>query len=183
MKTPSPEDANALLNPLGMKIGEWNEVSDIDPGSPAPWTSDQAPRDSIAQYVLVQHLTGWLSGDRWMLIQIDNSTNPSPDEVLLFERLLVGSIGEMEIANQRTFIVELSKNDDDNRQAAFVISMVMFVALLFEWHIHLVSSGCRKRQRLALQDGVVYLFDDKQHLPDARQMLENLKSHPLSLPR
>lgn len=183
MKVLSRQDADVLLSPLGVKIGHWNELSVIAPDSQIAMTSLKAPTVAIELYVASLWLTDWLPKGKWKLIQIDNSTSPSKDESLLFERLMNSSMREWDVATQRTFLFDIDEDIATRQRVDIVISSVIFLALMFEWHIHLVSDGGAQGQRLALQDGVIYCFGNEENISAAKAVVEHLRLHPLATPQ
>jgi len=64
-----------------------------------------------------------------------------------------------DVGTQRTFMFNVEDTDDGN-QAVFKtrLSMLIFIALAFEWHVHFACDTGAVGQRLALLDGVAYLF-------------------------
>ncbi len=183
MKLLSRPDADTLLSPLGLKIGEWNELSEIAPDSQPRVQTLVAPKVARDLYVASLWLTDWLPKGKWKLIQIDNSTSPSDDESFLFEQLINIPTRRWDVASQKTFKFELDENCETGQRVDVVISSVIFFALMFEWHIHLVSDGCLDGQRLALQDGDIYCFGSEESILAAKAIGERLSLHPSSTPK
>lgn len=183
MKILSRPEADTLLAPLGLKIGEWNELSAIASDSQPRTLTLAAPKVARDLYVASLWLTDWLPKGKWRLIQVDNSTSPSRDESLLFEQLINIPTRRWDVASQKTFKFELDENVEVGQRVDVVISSVIFFALMFEWHIHIASDGCLDGQRLALQDGDIYCFGNEESILAAKTIGERLRSHPSSTPK
>ncbi|HOE41652.1 MAG TPA: hypothetical protein PLB25_08500 [Rhodoferax sp.] len=162
--------AEQLLLTLDLKIGDWNELTVRSP-SKATHRSFAAPTSALELYVAAHRLASWISSGSWTLLQIDNSTSPMDDEVAVFENLVLKGQHSWDIAAQHTFLL-----DGSARQSTLVL--LIYFALLFTWHIHLVSEASSSGQRLALQDGVVYFFGDASTTAAADELIASLISEP-----
>lgn len=171
MRAISVKRAKEMLGPLGLSIGAWNELTDIQHASEN--FMYQPPRLANELYVFCHDLAQWLSSEDWTLIQIDNSTSPLEDEIKIMESIFAMSISEKTDANI-SFIVD--GNDIHSK-----LTMLVFLIIIFEWHVYLVSSSSKNGKRLGLQDGVAYFFGSSRQLKDARSITEKFKSNPLAL--
>lgn len=183
MKILSRSEVDTILAPLGMKIGQWNELSAIESDSQTAWIRQKAPTVANELYVASLWLMDWLPQGNWKLIQIDNSTSPSRDESLLFQRLMNSSMKEWDVATQRTFVFDFDDDIATRQRFDIVISSVIFLALMSQWHIHIVSSGCSRGQRLALQDGDIYFYGNEESISAAKAVVEQTQLHPLTTPQ
>ena len=165
--------AEQLLQTLGLKIGDWNELSDLSP-SKTPHRAFAAPTNALELYVAAHRLASWIGSGSWTLLQIDNSTSPMDDEVAVFENLVLKGRHSWDVAAQHTFLLGGS-----SRQSTLVL--LIYFALLFTWHVHLVSEASSSGQRLALQDGVTYLFGDASTIATADALIASLTSEPRAL--
>lgn len=164
-----------LLSPMGLKIGNWNELTRVA-GAESYKTYRPSP-DALELYAFAQRLLTWLSPIGWTLFQIDNSTSPADDEVNIFERLVLAE-RKWDIDNQRSFIF------DDTPEKKLLgdrtaLVLVTFFSLLFEWHVHLVCENSRERKRIALQDGIVHFFGDKDAIDGAVLLIQQSMKTPL----
>jgi hypothetical protein len=153
-------EASELLATLGLTIGGWNELVEITKKK-AVNRRCTAPKEARALYLFSQQLLEWLSSKTsdWVLLQIDNSTSPLPDEVTVFELLVWGAADHWDVATQRTFVIEMAADRDAD--VATRLRMLIFISLMFEWHIHLTCQRSVDGRRLGLLDGVAYLFGDE----------------------
>lgn len=183
MKILSHPEADEILAPLDIKIGKWNELSDTVFNRQNTSVILKAPKAAIEIYVIALWLTDWLPKGKWKLIQIDNSTSPSRDESLLFGQLMSLPMGEWDIATQKTFLLDLNDDIAARQQLDMVIVSVIFFALMFQWHIHIVSDGGARGQRLAIQDGFAYFFGNDENISAAKTLVEQVFLHPVNTPK
>lgn len=176
-------DADNILAPLGIKIGEWNELLEITSASEISMRALKPPTAAINLYVVSLWLTDWLPIGNWKLLQIDNSTSLSNDESLLFQQLLDSLKQGGDVTSERTFQFVVGEKGATRQRIDVLISSIIFFALMFEWHIHIVADGGAQGQRLALLDGIIYFFGDKESISIAESLEEHLKSHPLATPQ
>lgn len=169
MQTISTEKAREILSPLGLGIGAWNEVIDLQVLSEN--FMYQPPRLANELYVFCRILVQWISFQDWILIQIDNSTSPLEDEVDIMENIFAMSVSDKADANT-SFVMDGSDSHSK-------LAMLMFFAIIFEWHVHIVSASSKDGKRLGLQDGVVYFFGSSYQMKDARAAVAKFESSPL----
>lgn len=183
MRVLSQIEADELLRPLRLKIGEWNELKKL--------TSDDVPhevhhpsRDARELYVLAGYVLDWLAPEGWILLQIDNSTWPSDDETGVFERLAFAAEQRWDIDTQRSFLFGDASEDESGIDRHQLILLIFF-SLMFQWHVYLTCENAGPGQRLGLQDGVVYFIGDSKLVDTADAMLRRLAEDPqqLSQPR
>lgn len=165
--------ADQLLLPLGVEIGGWNELRDLPP-SETTHRAYSPPSDALGLYVAAHRLANWINLGSWTLLQIDNSTSPTGDEVAIFEKLILNEQQPWNIAAQHTFLL-----DGDARKSTLVL--LIYFALLFAWHIHLASETSLRGQRLALQDGVAYFFGNAATIRSADELITSLAGEPRAL--
>lgn len=183
MKVLSRHEADVILAPIAIKIGQWNELTDIASDKQTAYVSLKAPKVAIELYVASLWLVDWLPKGKWKLVQIDNSTSPGRDESLLFGRLMNSPIGEWDVAMQRTFLLEFDDDMASRQKVDIVIAGVVFFALMFQWHIHVVSDGGSSGQRLSIQDGFIYCFGNEENITVANSLFEQVRLNPLATPR
>lgn len=132
-----------------------------------------APTDAVELYVAAHRLASWVCSGSWTLLQVDNSTLPTDDEGSVFESLVLKG-GTWNVPSQHTFLL-----DGKTRRSTLVL--LIHFALLFTWHIHLVSEASFGGQRLALQDGVAYFFGDPSATAKADDLIASLNEEPRTL--
>jgi hypothetical protein len=169
--------ASKLLVTQSFRIGRWGELvaaADVDSISMSP------PEEALPLYVLCTHLCEWILSGNWTVLQFDNSTFPSADEVAVFERLLLR--GERwNPLEERSFVLKGGDAEDPSRKTTLVL--LIYASLMFCWHVHVVSERSALGKRLALMDGVVHFFGDRNALQEAQQLLHAVASQPLAMPR
>jgi hypothetical protein len=87
MRILTTHEADQLLFCKGMRIGKWNELTDISTDS-MRYVAYQPPTNALELYVVAKQLLDWIALGGWVLLQIDNSTAPAPDEIKIFEKLV-----------------------------------------------------------------------------------------------
>ncbi len=167
MKLLPRSDANELLATVGLRLGNWNEVVGKSQSPIDKWAC-YAPTDAKALYEFVDKVLSWLVSQEdlseWLLLQIDNSTSPLTDQQLLFEYLAFRSQKNWDVGTERAFLFENSSGTSRTK-----IALLIYLFLLFEWHVHLVPRNSPQERRLSLQDGVVYFLGKRESVDIARQ--------------
>lgn len=179
MQMLSHAKADQLLMPLGMKIGGWNELTSVHSGA-VTHRAYSPPSNALELYVVAYRLSAWIVSGEWTLLQVDNSTSPTDDELRVFEKLVLAGQQEWRIGNQRTFLFEGSSDSESQSLKTTVVLLIHF-ALLFGWHVHLASEASLHGHRLALQDGVVYFFGDAQAIETADSLVKSMAADPQNL--
>jgi hypothetical protein len=164
------QHAEKLLEALGLRIGGWNELCALYPDS-ISHKAYSPPAEALELYVVAHRLALYVTSDAWILLQIDNSTCPSADEVTIFEKLAFGGHQPWDIARQHTFLLE-------GRERSSTLVLLIYFALLFGWHIHLTSASLSAGQWLGLQDGTAYFFGDATALRAAEDLIAQLLVEP-----
>lgn len=162
--------ANKLLETLGLRIGGWNELCALHPES-ISHKAYSPPTEAIELYVVAHRLALYVGSDTWTILQIDNSTCPSDDEVAIFEKLVFGGQQPWDIARQHTFLLE-------SQERSSTLVLLIYFALLFGWHIHLTSASSSEGQWLGLQDGAAYFFGNAIALRTAEDLIAQLLTEP-----
>lgn len=162
-----------LLAPLGLGIGGWNELRALRPEA-APHKSYSPPTEAIELYVVADRLAQWVASGAWTLLQVDNSTSPTEDEIAVFEKIAFNGLSSWDVGKQHSLLVE-------GQGRCPTLVLLIYFALLFEWHVYLTSAASFAGQRLALQDGVVYFFGDAVALRSAEALIDELVAAPRQL--
>lgn len=164
MHAAAPKAINELLKQKNLTIGRWNEICDVT--LTASFNQIIAPppqsRESIS---FAKLLLDWIAGNSngWMLIQADNSMCLLDDDIHIFNQLVCSENPLQEINNKnRSFIIE--KADEA------LLTLIIYFALLFEWHIYLVSEHSQFGQRLGLLDGIVYLIGTQDKVTSFKEL-------------
>lgn len=174
MKILSKSEADQFLSAIDLRIGDWNEVMDISPGSIIR-KMFRPTREALPLYVLASTLLQWIGCDGRILLQIDNSTAPADDEAGIFERLMFSAESKWDIGRQKSFLF------DEVTSCRSSIVLIIFFSLVFEWHVYLVSDISSKGVRLALLDGFIYFFGDMKAIEDADVLVSKLAENPLQI--
>lgn len=169
MKVLSEMEANELLRPLELRIGEWNELADLS-SDRTPYVSHRPSRDADHLYELAHHLLDWISSDGWMLLQVDNSTAPLDDEYRVFEKLVFNDEQRWGVGVQRSFLFDDVRRNKRISERNTVLLLIYF-SLFFEWHVYLTSDSAGLGQRLGLQDGFAIFIADGQPLRAAEDLV------------
>ena len=185
MRSLTRQEADAYLLKIGMKVGDWNQIKDIDSfeRDTWQWINHQAPRDAGRLYNFAQHLAGWLPKGEWKLLQIDNSTLLDPVQQMLITTLLAGTGQAIDLGQNRSLLFEFRSDEESNAPGEFLICNLIFALLLFEGHCQLVSSASRPGQCLSLQDGFAYLYSKDIEGSGARKILQGFEQSPDGSPQ
>lgn len=179
MRILSTAEASELLLPLGLRIGNWNELADAFGAGIATHKAYAPPRDALQLYVAARRMLDWLPRGAWRFLQIDNSTFPTDDERETFEGLIAARDWQWDVGEHRSFLFEDARGAKSDQA---VLTLLIVFAIAFEWHVHLTSEGARDGQRLALQDGQVYFFGNTEIIASADVLIADMTSDPLRLP-
>jgi hypothetical protein len=185
MRSLTRQDADAYLLRIGMKVGDWNQIKDIDSSQNETWQwiNHQAPRDARQLYNFAQHLVGWLPKGEWKLLQIDNSTILDPVQLMLIAALLAGPGRTIDLGESRSFLFEFLSDEESNASRESLICNLIFALLLFEGHCQLVSSASKPGQCLSLQDGFAYFYSKEIEESGAREILQGFQKNPDGSPQ
>jgi hypothetical protein len=153
-----PAEASKILTARGLKIGNWNELAQVNPDGGAS-RQCVVPSEVRLLFSFCQDLLSWLSpqSSAWFLLQIDDSTAPLRSEMAAFQFLAMPG-NERWDGDQRTFMIEMGEKEGRNVGEKSRLTMLVFFALAFEWHIHLTCEKAVDGQWLGLLDGIAYLF-------------------------
>ncbi|WP_409525035.1 hypothetical protein [Nitrincola sp. MINF-07-Sa-05] len=174
MRVINQQLASQLLDPSGIRIGDWNELLCSLQLGGVLHRSYSPPAEALELYVAAHRLAQWVISGNWTLLQVDNSTSPTEDEIAVFEKLIFNGEQSWDVAEQRTFLLE-------GAERLSTLVLLIYFALLFTWHIHLASEASLEGRRLALQDGGAYFYGNDSTLQDADELIVSLTTAPLKL--
>ncbi|MES2740069.1 MAG: hypothetical protein V4754_19490 [Pseudomonadota bacterium] len=185
MRYLKPQDANKYLVHIGMHIGSWNQITDIDTkkNSEENWINYAAPSNATELFNFSQHVAGWLPKGEWKILQIDNSNNLDFVQIKFIENLLSSSDRTINLDTEKTFFFEFGKSINDNNNIDLLISNLIYAFLLFEGHAYFVSSSSCAGERLAIQDGYAYFSSKDKDACGAKNLLRNFSKKPLASPQ
>lgn len=155
----SIEEARRFASQQGFEIGQWNELK---PVFGVGINSVEPTTESQSLYSLAMRLCGWINSSDWVLIQLDNSTFPTEDETKVFERIALLE-KEWNPAIERTFYIAATDSSDQLGKDVTLTLMIYF-AIVFDWHIHIISGVTERGKKLALLDGVIHFFGSKESI-------------------
>lgn len=181
MKFIDSKEANKYLSSIGMQIGSWNQISDVD-CEVNKWINYLAPKNSSELLNFSYHMAGWLPKGDWKIFQIDNSTCLDAVQLSFVEGLLFGSAKGEKLNNNRTILFKFGIDENGNKENELLIANLIYVFSLFECHAYLVSSNSREGERLAVQDGFAYFSASEKNIHGAKALLENFSKKPLKFP-
>lgn len=185
MKCLSKDDANLQLRSIGMELGDWNKIVDVNRHRDQNdyFINYQAPRDALNLYCFSQHVAGWLPNGDWKIFQIDDSTSLKPDEEFLLTCLLCTPSNSLDFSNNRTFMFEFGSRKDFDVSADLSIANLIFAFLLFECHGYVVSSSSNGGEMLGIQDGFIYFLSRNGHISGAQELINEFEKNPISSPK
>lgn len=184
MKPLKLEEVNAYLTHLGMHIGKWNQIIEIEGQNSEPnWINRAAPEGAQELLNFAYHIADWLPKGDWKLCQIDDSTYLDSVQTRVIERLLFGSDRSKTLRDAESYLFEFGKNSRDDKDAELLLADLIYFFLLFECHVHFVSSNSLSGERLTIQDGFAYFYSREQEIERAKAILTAFEQQPLSAPR
>lgn len=169
MRFLSQKEAENFLRPIRLEIDCWNRLKySSDSGA---FTRQQwLPDGNQNQYVVSAHLAQWLSIKDWFFVQIDNSTSPIREEKYVFQKVIGGRYGHLDINSDRSILIKFEDNEPlDYRMASLML--VIYFALIYCWHVDIVSDAAQIGQRLRISDGVVYFYGAEQQIRFAQELI------------
>lgn len=187
MKCISTQQANEFLNSIGMTIGDWSQIADLQETNlnKSSWINCPAPKTDLLNFS--HHVAGWLPKGSWKIFQIDNSSGwMDPVQLSLFAGLLFGAdkISEYNQTQNRTFLFEFGKNKDSDSNDELLLANLIYIFLLFESHGYIVSSNSYSGQSLGIQDGYVYFSSREQKdISNAETLLGSFARNPKTRPQ
>lgn len=184
MKILSRLEADLYLGEIGLRVGDWNQISaiDVDSSKSIKWIKHQAPQNAKELFNFSNHIAAWVPTGKWKVFQIDNSGTLDVIQTLLIDRLLFGSESKFTITGHNTFLFEFGDDQVENERNEILIANIIAFFLLFESHGYLVSSDVSSHRRIGVQDGFVYLFCDEFDIASAEFLLKKIGSDRLIPP-
>ena len=184
MKILSRLDADLYLGEIGLRVGDWNQLSAIsaDSSKSIKWIKHQAPKNAKELFNFSNHIAAWVPTGKWKIFQIDNSGTLDVIQTLLIDRLLFGSESKFTITGHNTFLFEFGDDQEENERNEILIASTIAFFLLFESHGYLVSSDGSSNRRIGVQDGFAYLFCDEFAIGNAESLLKKIDSDRLTPP-
>ncbi|MFD2234610.1 hypothetical protein [Phaeospirillum tilakii] len=173
----SREKAESLLISVGLRIGGWNQLAEMD-GVLSRHIQFHPGRGQSELYVLARHLSKWVARNGWVLIHFDNSTLPLDVEIDTVSFIFLAPGERWDITRQRIILVD-SGDAANNHEA---VSLMIFFGLMFEWHFYLAGEHAEPGRRLGILDGTVYFFGQTDALAEAGELIEQVTHTPLTLP-
>lgn len=170
MKIIDKAEANELINPLGLKIGEWNQIESLHVDGLHCYKYIPS-KNAIDIYFLVGKLLNWINVNGWILYQIDNSTFPLDDEIKVLEKIVSNGELQWDVSRHHSFLFCGAESDGDILCSTTLVFLLYF-SILFEWHIYMVSEGAAIFQRLAIIDGVIYFMGGKESVESGMLLIE-----------
>ncbi|SFG43780.1 hypothetical protein SAMN05518865_11256 [Duganella sp. CF458] len=179
MKFVTIETVNSCLSQIDMRIGEWNQITDnqLNGNNTGGWLNYAAPKDSHMLFKFSEHVAGWLPKGKWKILQIDNSTYlDAVQENFLGQFLRVE--GAERLSETRSLLFEFGASKRQDQKLELLIAQLIFIFLLFECHVHVVSSGSVAGQLLSIQDGFVYFQSREMNVQGAELLLDSFRRNP-----
>jgi hypothetical protein len=184
MKCLNENEANAQLSTIGLMLGNWNQITDIDtaPNKKRSHVKFRAPTNSLKLLNFSRYAAGWIPKGEWKIFQLDNSTNFDPVQTSLFGGLVYGyqNIPSVDLRDRRTFLFNFF--NDDDKKTELLVSNLIYLILLFECHGYVVSSGGNAGQILSFQDGFAYFSANDEEVFGAKFLLQQAIEEPLVAP-
>jgi hypothetical protein len=183
MKCLTIREAQRYLDVIDLEIDGLGQITDRASQRKQRYrTTCRAPRNARELFSFSRHVAGWLPTGDWKLVQIDNSTMPSPDESPLIAHMLAVPDG-LDWAKHRAFLFEFADNEFENQQAELHIADLIFAFLLVESHVYIVSSGGTSGNLVAIQGGGVQFSSMGADGAGIDLLLEEFRREPLMSPK
>jgi hypothetical protein len=159
MKSICDEDVRSFLRPIGLEVGEWNQVKFIEFDSSAQngdYVQYKAPANSSELYNFSQHIAGWFVGKEWVIFHIDNSNVTDFIQQELLGRIVGNFDQKFLFEPGNSIIFEPSEDEFSGQRTSLLISNLIYLFLLFEGHAQFISSQSGKDGFISVQDGFLY---------------------------
>lgn len=166
-------NSSILMKELQLKIGKWREVTSFYPEYNL-CLSLNTGADALKLYNLSHIVAKWLSIDNFFIIQIDNSTCASSDEIDIIDTISQGEINRAFFEKRSPMII----NGSNVRKNCVLLAMLIYFSIIFSWHIYFIPDTSFKGKRVAVLDGMLCFFGDSTILNDAKLLLDKIKNNP-----
>jgi len=170
-------DIFSILRNSGVTIGSWNELKSLTPERDVV-VDFVPPSNAIDLYVAARCIAKWINPNDLFVLQLDNSTAPSSDEVEVFKTLSGVVGGEFDLDICRTFCFQRTV---EVPYVETLLELMIFHAIIFSWHVHFVADSSINGRRLSIQDGCVYFFCDELSVMQVSNLIDELKENSLNL--
>lgn len=182
MKYISDEQANALLENLGMKLGAWHEISFRDGGKEEHLSvCYRAPSNSLELLAFSQHAASWLPAGVWKMLVTDNSNALARDTETLIE-ILASAHRQSESSGAYNILFSYSGELVKNYRVDISIAAIIHALLLSEGHAYIASSSSTNGRFISIQDGYLYFHAYRADIAEAEQLILDFEANPLSTP-
>lgn len=167
MRSMSRNAAERILSSVGLTVGDWNEMKEVSGGG-TTHCAFVPPEGALELYVLSRKLSGWLGPGEWVLAQFDRSSWPQEDEKAVLE--VIGfSREDLKGPDFEGFYQDGLEASPE--RAIAKVAMLVFHAIVFQWHLHLATDRSVSGRRLALLDGVVHGFGSEEDIESLRSLM------------
>ncbi|WPO98302.1 hypothetical protein SFA35_16820 [Pseudomonas sp. HR96] len=181
MRNITIDQAEDYLHAVDKQMGEWGQICAKKDQPPLCSFAFRPPSTASELFCLAQHLVAWLPRGEWIMLKGDHSNALEERAQVTLNRLLRQEDDATEILSQ-PFLFEFSGSPAVDRQTEWGLATVVYFFLLFEGHVHIVSSAIGSQKILSIQDGVVCLWTDIDSAAASRQFLADFERNPLAYP-
>jgi len=169
-----------------MKIGKWNEITQIDKNLSDKNNSFnfKSPENSNQLYRFSLVVTEWITNGEWHILQLDNSNSFTLNETILLSRLIsdIGEIINFNIIENSTFLFEMANDAQSRVNDKIRIAGIIYFMLLFGGHGYFLSSEDHG-DYLGIHDGFVYFIGKDEGLERARLLLTKFETRQATWPQ
>ena len=174
MRTEKEEvNASISMKELQLEIGKWNEVISSFPEYNLCYSLN-TNTDALRLYNLSWAIARWLSVDNHFIIQIDNSTCASSDEIDVVDMISQGEINQVFFEERLPKIINRSSAGNN----CLLLAMLIYFSIIFSWHIYFIPDSSFEGKRFAALDGMLCFFGSSTVINDVQSLLEKIENNP-----
>lgn len=174
MRTEKEEvNVSISMKELQLEIGKWNGVT----SSCSEYNlcySLNTNTDALRLYNLSWAVARWLSVDNYFIIQMDNSTCASSDEIDVVDMISQGEIDQVFFEERLPKIINGSSAGND----CALLAMLIYFSIIFSWHIYFIPDSSFEGKRFAALDGMLCFFGSSTVINDVQSLLEKIENNP-----
>jgi hypothetical protein len=167
------DEAGLMLEQIGMSLGDWGNIRSQSKGS-QNWDRCSGPVNAHELYVFSQKILEWIPEGDWYLAQFDKSTWINPAQLFLFECIVGTAQDAAGINHGGAFLI----SDNDPLRRKVIVAHIMYLTLLFEGDVYVVSSACHNGPYLCIHDGFAYFIPGLRDTRDGKEFIRRIAAEP-----
>ena len=173
-------EANALLASMNTMLDKWGRVASGDiPG--ITWVNFKSPENARELLVFCQTIVSWLSEGEWIVFRINDFNGFQAPEEFQLARMLLGPGASLGMEVENNILIEKNKNNSIE-EVKLIVSDIIYLFLLHEGYIDIVSSGAVDGEHVGVKDGFIYFYSNDQRIREAESLMRKMMENPKITP-